>query len=60
MVDTDEVGQMKLRDLVNSADEHEWNDWELDFIRQITHKKYSTLSRSQKAVITRLWEDLSG
>lgn len=56
MLETDATGQKQLDELVaNREDEEIFNDWERKFITDMIGKKYSNLSKHQKAVVTRLY-----
>lgn len=55
-------GDKKIEELIANVFDPIFNDWEKSFIKELQRvpKPYMKLSKSEKAVVIRLWEWLKG
>ncbi len=60
MLKTDQEGQRQLNELFKHMTSSCFNEWEKGFIRDLIGLKYPSLSKHQKAVVTRLYGWLMG
>lgn len=60
MIETDETGNRQLRELIDRRHDMIFNEWEQNFIRDLMGKSYSSLTKHQKACVTRLIGWLKG
>jgi hypothetical protein len=60
MIDTDEVGTLKLKELVDARYKHpkDFNGWEFDFIGNMRGAEYSWLTNNQKTAIGRVYDNV--
>lgn len=58
MIDTNETGQKKLREIVAALDEVEWTDWETGFITSVQDRGYERLSPREQGVVGRLYDKM--
>lgn len=58
MIDTDETGEKKLRELSKRYFQKDpaFNDWELDFIGGIYNAPYKWLTSRQKSQVGRIYD----
>ncbi len=58
MIDTDEVGQKKLSELVKYMYDRsvDYSEWEIEFLQRIGSAPYKWLSPKQKAAIGRVYD----
>lgn len=60
VIDTNEVGQQKLEELVKSINACDWSDWERSFIVRLALRSYKFLSAKQKNTVGNMWDKLKG
>jgi hypothetical protein len=59
MIDIDEVGENKLKELKKATDlTGIWTDFEEAFLLDMRHRTYASLSNKQKALVGRLYDKL--
>lgn len=54
MLETNETGQKLIEELLKNRMDPIFNEWERGFIKHLAGVKYQTLTKDQKACITRL------
>ena len=60
MIDTDETGTRKLKELIDMRYKHpkDFNGWEFDFIGNLRTAKYEWLTNNQKSAIGRVYDNV--
>lgn len=57
MLETDEEGQRQMDFLIHEKDSGIFSEWERQFIQElIRRKKYTSLSKREKSIVTRLMD----
>lgn len=54
MIETDQVGDAQIKELLANRNDPVFNDWEKSFISDLWGRKYVKLTKNQKACVTRL------
>lgn len=60
MIETDDEGERQMEELIKHIHDPCFNDWEQRFIRDLRDKRYSRLTKHQKAAVTRIYGWLKG
>ncbi len=60
MIEEDGIGIEQLKELLKHRDSSIFNDWEQRFLDSVKKKRYSQLSKHERAVISRLYDFFRG
>lgn len=58
MIETNEVGNKQIRELIEKIDQGDFTEWEENFIRGLKYRDYDGLSAKQKALVSELYEEV--